>query len=112
MEKAFGILFSLQRGTARHEQWVVQCLDGSWNRLVGEKLAAVCRPACLKNSELKVEIIDDAWIDTVRSMRLELQERIRQATCGEVTSLRVSPQQSKPPRREGDAPLLRQGYCE
>lgn len=89
MNRAFGILFSLQRGTPRHGQWVVECLRGAWPRIVGEKLAAVCRPVSLAESVLKVEVLDDGWVDTVRSVRTELQDRLASATCGEVKKVRI-----------------------
>ena len=88
MDRAFGILFSLQRGTPCHEQWVVECLKGSWNSIVGQKLAAVCQPVSLKGATLRIQVLDDAWFDTVRSMRTEIQDRIRSTTCGEVKTLR------------------------
>jgi predicted nucleic acid-binding Zn ribbon protein len=89
MDRAFGILFSLQRGTSHHGKWVVECLNGSWAKIVGEKLAAVCRPVYLRDSVLKVEVIDDAWMDAVRSMRLELQHKLYNDTCGEVKEIRI-----------------------
>jgi hypothetical protein len=95
MDRAFGILFSLQRGTAHHGRWVVQCLAGSWDSLVGKKLATVCRPVRLKNSELKIEVLDDSWTDVIRDMRLELQEKLCTATSGEVKRLRFMLRQQK-----------------
>ena len=89
MDRAFGILFSLQRGTPRHGEWVDACLKGSWAGIVGGKLAAVCRPIYLGNSILKIEVVDDAWIDAVRSMRIELQRKLSNATCGEVRELKI-----------------------
>jgi predicted nucleic acid-binding Zn ribbon protein len=89
MDRAFGILFSLQRGTSHHGKWIVECLNGCWAKIVGQKLAAVCRPVHLKDSVLKVEVIDDAWMDTVRSMRLELQHKLYDDTCGEVKEIRI-----------------------
>jgi hypothetical protein len=90
MDRAFGILFSLHRGTPLHGQWVVECLKGSWPKLVGEKLAAVCRPVHLGNSTLKVEILDRAWEDTVRGLRREIQQKLADATGGEVKAIRLS----------------------
>lgn len=90
MNRAFGILFSLQRGTSRHEKWVIECLNGSWGKLVGEKLAAVCNPVCLVDSVLKVEVIDDAWVAVVKSMRTELQDKLYAETCGEVRKIDFS----------------------
>ncbi|MEJ2111668.1 MAG: DciA family protein [Acidobacteriota bacterium] len=89
MDSAFGIIFSLQRGTPRHSRWVVECLNGSWDKIVGRKLAKVCRPAYFKGAVLKIEITDEAWLDTVRSMQEELRERIHSATNGEVRNLKL-----------------------
>jgi hypothetical protein len=89
VDRAFGIIFSLHRGTPMHEQWVVECLKGSWPKLVGEKLASVCRPVYLANAVLKVEILDAAWKDTVRNMRLELQQRLSDETGGEVRAIKL-----------------------
>jgi hypothetical protein len=90
MERLFGILLSLYRGTSQHGEWVIECLKGSWPRLVGDKLAEVCRPVALVGSELKIEILDDAWEGAVRSVRLELQDKLRVVTAGEVKTLTLS----------------------
>jgi len=87
MDRAFRILFSLQRGTPRHGQWVVECLRGSWDRIVGRRLAAVCRPETLKGAVLRVQVMDPEWMDTVKSLRGEILEKLRSETCGEVSSL-------------------------
>ena len=87
MDPAFRILFSLQRGTPCHGQWVVECLKGSWDRIVGKKLAAVCRPEALKDAVLRVQVVDPEWMHTVRGMRVEIQEKLRSETCGEVRTL-------------------------
>jgi hypothetical protein len=89
MDRAFDILFSLQRGTPGHSRWVIECLKGSWAGLVGEKLASVCRPADLRGTVLTVEVIDNAWLDTVRGLRAELQDRLASATSGEVKRLDI-----------------------
>ena len=90
MDGAFGVLFSLQSGTPGHGRWVVECLKGSWDKMVGRKLAAVCNPVRLTGTILKIEVIDDAWMHVVRNMRAELQERIRFATRGAVNTLHFS----------------------
>lgn len=89
MERAFDILFSLQRGTSSHGQWVVECLRGSWSRLVGDKLAAVCRPAEVKDSILVIEVTDRAWLNTVRGMQTELLSRLSSGTGGEIKRLKI-----------------------
>ena len=90
MDRAFNILFSLQRGTPRHGQWVVECLRGSWPRLVGDKLAAVCRPAGMTGTVLTVEVTDDAWLDTVRGLEEDLRDKLYSVTGGEVQRLKIS----------------------
>jgi hypothetical protein len=87
MDNAFRLLFSLQRGTPCHGQWVVECLRGSWDRIVGRKLAAVCRPEALKGSVLRVQVMDPEWIHTIKGLRAEIQEKLRSETCGEVNTL-------------------------
>ena len=90
MERLFRILLSLQRGTSQHPQWVVSCLQGAWSNLVGTRLAEVCRPIALAGSELKIEILDDGWVQAVRSVRPELQDKLRAVTAGEVKTLALS----------------------
>ncbi len=87
MDSAFRILFSLQRGTPRHGQWVIECLRGSWDRIVGKKLAAVCRPETLKGEVLRVQVVDPEWMHTIKSLQAEIQEKLRSETCGEVRKL-------------------------
>ena len=69
MDRAFNILLTLQRGTSRHGQWMVKCLRGSWSRLVGDKLASVCRPADMAGTVLTVEVTDEyypaSYVDTM-----------------------------------------------
>ena len=89
MDRAFDILFSLQRGTSRHGQWVLACLKGSWPRLVGDRLAAVCRPAELRDAILRIEVTEAPWLETVRGMQKELQDRLFNATGGEVKTLKI-----------------------
>jgi hypothetical protein len=89
MDRAFNILFTLQRGTSRHGQWVVECLRGSWPRVVGDKLASVCRPADMAGTVLTVEVIDDAWLDTVRGLQADLRDRLYSITGGEVKELKI-----------------------
>jgi len=89
LERLFGVLFSLHRGTPRYGDWVLACLEGAWPRLLGERLATACRPARFENSKLWVEILDGSWTDAVRSVGPELLEKLRTATAGEVKSLEV-----------------------
>jgi hypothetical protein len=87
MEQLFGILLSLQQGSARHEDWVIGCLEGAWPRLVGDRLASVCRPVALNHSELKIDVLDDGWMGALGSIRVELQNKLREATRGTVKTI-------------------------
>ena len=87
MERLFGILLSLHRGTSQHGEWVIECLKGAWPKLLGDKLSSVCRPVALVDSELKIEILDHAWERAVKSVKPELQEKLQAITAGEVKSL-------------------------
>jgi hypothetical protein len=83
------VLFSLHRGTPQHGDWVIACLVGAWPRLLGERLAAACRPARFENSKLVVEVLDNHWEGAIKSIRSELIEKLRTATAGEVKSIAV-----------------------
>jgi hypothetical protein len=87
MERAFGLLFSLQRGTPGHGRWVLECLKGSWCSIVGDRLAAVCIPVRMNGSILRVEVVDEAWADTLKSVRGEMRDRIHSATRGEIKEI-------------------------
>jgi hypothetical protein len=82
------VLFGLYRGTPQHGEWVVACLEGSWPALLGERLAAVCRPRRLDGGCLLIEIIDPSWADALRGMRTELCDRIGSATRNEVRQVK------------------------
>jgi hypothetical protein len=92
LEKLFGVLFSLYRGTPNHGEWVVACLRGAWPKLLGDRLAAVCEPASFDGSTLVVKILDPQWEEAVRSVRPELLKKLRSATAGEVNRIIVSTQ--------------------
>jgi len=89
LEKLFGLLFSIYRGTPKHGEWVVACLQGAWQKLLGDKLAAVCAPASFDGSTLVIEVIDPQWNEAVRSVVPALLEKLRTATAGEVSRVSV-----------------------
>jgi hypothetical protein len=89
LEQLCSVLFSLNRGTPRHGEWVIACLAGAWSRLIGDRLAAACRPVRFKNSELTIEVLSINWEEAVKSVKLELIEKLRTATAGEVKSIVV-----------------------
>ncbi len=84
MEPVSSVMFSIFRGTPRHAEWVVHCLRGAWPALVGKGIARVCRPAAFADSALSIAVEDAAWEGALAGMRDELEERIRNATGGEV----------------------------
>ncbi len=87
MEPLSKVLFGLFRGTPRHAEWVIACLEGAWPNLVGERIAGVCRPAHFGDSRLTVEILDPAWAEPLRDMMPELLLRIREGTGNEVREI-------------------------
>ena len=87
MEKLFGVLFSIYKGTPRHGEWVIACLQGAWRVLVGEPLARVCRPCAFSDSRLVIEITDPNWEGALRATETELLQKLRKATDGEVSSV-------------------------
>jgi hypothetical protein len=87
LEQLFGLILSLYRGKPNQDDWVVACLEGAWPRLLGDKLAAICRPASFKGSELVIEISDSEWEDAVKSVQPALLEKLRTATEGRITAL-------------------------
>jgi hypothetical protein len=89
VEQIFSSLFSLHRGTPHHGEWVIACLQGAWANLVGEKMAAACRPVQYTRSELFIEILDKSWTDAVKSLKPELLKKLQVATACEVKSIRV-----------------------
>jgi len=89
LEQLFKVLLLLHRGTPKHGEWVIACLEGAWPRLVGERLAAICRPSRLEGSELVVEILDKDWEEAVKSVKPALLEKLQAATADEVKSITV-----------------------
>jgi hypothetical protein len=89
LEQLFSVLLLLYRGTPQHSEWVVACLNGAWPKLLGERLAAVCRPARFEGSELVVEILNNDWEKAVQSVKPMLLEKLRTATAGEVKTIAV-----------------------
>jgi len=87
LEKLFGVLLSLYSGTPMQGKWVVACLHGAWPRIIGERLALVCRPAVFEGSELGVEIADPDWEEAVNSVKPALIEKLNAATGGLVKTL-------------------------
>ena len=87
-------MFSLFREKPNHGQWVLACLEGAWQKLLGERLAAVCRPVRFENADLSIEILDSAWEQAVTGVKEALLEKLRTATAGEVRTITFSRQSS------------------
>jgi len=90
LEPVSNILFSLYRGTPQHEEWILACLQGAWQGIVGERLAEVCRPAALKGTDLIIEVADAPWMKALKGLKGEITEKLRTATLGEVRSISLS----------------------
>jgi hypothetical protein len=87
MESVSAALLAIFRGTESHGPWLIACLEGAWPGLIGEKAAAVCRPASVNDAELIIEVLDPDWLPALAGMRSRLLERIRTFTGDEVRKL-------------------------
>ena len=90
MHQLFSVLLGLHRGRPEHGNWVITCLKGAWEKILGERLAAVCRPVRVNNSELVVEILDREWEKALESIRPDLVQKLRIATGDEIKTLSFS----------------------
>jgi Dna[CI] antecedent, DciA len=91
MEHVAEALFGLYRGMPQHNEWVIACLEGAWPRLIGERLAEMCRPIAFKNRELVIKITDESWGNAIRDVKQDILDRLRSATSGEIQSLSLTP---------------------
>jgi hypothetical protein len=94
LEKLFGVLFSVYRGTPKQGEWVIACLQGAWPKIIGDRLAGVCAPASFDGSTLVIEVHDRQWDEAVRSIRPALLEKLQNITAGEVKRIRIIGRQS------------------
>jgi hypothetical protein len=92
LKPLFSVLLEIYRGKPLHNDWVIACLEGAWTKLVGDRLAAVCRPVSLKDSKLIVEILDPEWEDAVKGVQSALQQKLQNVTMGIVKTLSFSRQ--------------------
>jgi len=90
LEPVFGMLFSLFKEKPNHGQWVIACLEGAWPKLLGDRLAAVCRPVRFENADLLIEILDSEWDQAVKSVKPALLEKLQAATANEVKTITFS----------------------
>jgi hypothetical protein len=86
------MLFSLFKEKPNHGQWVIACLEGAWPKLLGDRLAAVCRPVRFENADLLIEVLDREWDQAVKSVKPALLEKLRAATANEVKTITFSRQ--------------------
>jgi hypothetical protein len=89
MEPLSGVLFSLYRGSPQYGDWVVAGLAAAWPGIVGERLAAECRPIRFRQAELVIAARDRGWAEALRGMKPRLLEKLRAATAGAVADLSV-----------------------
>jgi hypothetical protein len=89
LDQLFGVMFSLGRGMPNKSEWVIACLEGAWPKLLGERLAGVCRPVSFRGAELVIEIRGRDWEDAIKNIRPALLEKLRAATAGEIASLSI-----------------------
>jgi len=87
MEPVSLVLYSLFRGTPRHGEWVVACLEGAWPGIVGEAISRACKPWSCNGSSLVVRIEDPAWEGPLKTVKEDVLAKIRLATGGEVREL-------------------------
>ncbi len=80
MESLSRVLYSLHIGTPQHGPWVVACLEGAWPKVLGDRLAASCRPVSFKNSCLAIEVRDPSWMQPLQEMRADIEAKLSKAT--------------------------------
>ena len=90
MKAVSAVIYSLFRDTSHHSDWVIACLSGAWNGILGEQIAGNCRPASLRDAELMVEVTDEAWFPILKGMKDELLQLIRTATGGVVRQMSLT----------------------
>jgi hypothetical protein len=59
MEPISSILFTLFRNRPGRSDWIVACLEGAWQGLVGASLSRVCRPCRFRDFALVIEVDAD-----------------------------------------------------
>jgi len=104
LDPVSNILFSLYRGTPQHEEWVVACLQGAWEAIVGERLAGACHPSAIKGTELIVEITDSSWMKALNGVKRNIAAKLRTATSGEVQSISFSKKSTPGHARQANCP--------
>jgi predicted nucleic acid-binding Zn ribbon protein len=85
--------------------WQAQAAGASvlsrWNSLVGEQVAAHCRPTRLRDGELTIEAESTAWATQLRLLSRTLTSRLREQLGVDVVSSLVIRGPSSPDWRHG-----------
>ena len=89
MEHISRSLLSLYRGTPQHKEWVVACMRGAWQGIVGDRLARVCRPAAWNDHRLTIEADDPEWVRCLTEMKGDLMQKIRPFAGDEIREIEV-----------------------
>lgn len=89
MEQVFGALLALRRGAPDQDEWILSCLAGAWAKLLGDRLAMVCRPIAIAHGRLAIEASDAAWERALRDLQPELEKKLRIATADAVVSVAI-----------------------
>jgi hypothetical protein len=87
VKQIFGVVLSLFNEKPENREWVVACLEGAWPTLVGERLAAVCKPVSFNGAELVVKMRDHAWEDAIADMKPALLKKLQTATQGKISAI-------------------------
>ena len=77
-----------------------------WPRVVGDTLAAHCRPLALDGTRLVIAVDEAAWATQVRYLERELIARLAEVVGGAPVAsieVRVAPSESPPKRGRGRA---------
>ena len=72
-----------------------------WPKVVGDTLAAHCRPVSLDGTRLVIAVDEPAWATQVRYLETELIARVAEVVGGppvQAIEVRVSPSESSPRR--------------
>jgi hypothetical protein len=89
LERVFGVLFSVWRGSPNQGELAVACLQGAWSKIIGDRLAAVSAPVSFDGSTLVIEVKDPQWDEAVNSVRSALLEKLQCATAGEIKRIKI-----------------------
>jgi hypothetical protein len=87
MQPISKLVFSLFRGTERHEEWLLSCLQGAWPKIVGARMAKACVPAELHRGRLVIRVVDPAWETALAGMEQEILSRVRASSTDEIRYL-------------------------